>query len=173
MKFYIFLFIFSVSFVCNTFAQTSRWGQRDDSSYYNRKQKKKNSKRSSSSTARNPQKTAPAQVTPPKFKGGDAGLQAYQLKHFKNPMLTTDGTRQNLEGKIVVACIIGTSGKVDEAQVVRRLETALDVEALRVVKNMKFSPARQGKKKIKYRYDITFPIRKGRLSFLELNTIDV
>ena len=37
----------------------------------------------------------------------------------------------------------------------------------------KIKKAKKGKEKVKSRYDVTFPIRKGRLSFLDLKTTDV
>lgn len=107
-------------------------------------------------------------ITPPEYKGGTAKLNKFIEKNFKNPI-----ERKNIDGKITVACIIGTKGKVIESQVVRGLDPELNEEALRVAKKLKFKPARQGKKKVKCRQDITFPIRHGRLSFLDLKTIDI
>ena len=46
-------------------------------------------------------------------------------------------------------------------------------EAQRVAAKMRFKPAKRGKEKVRSRYDVTFPIRHGRLSFIELKTIDV
>lgn len=107
-------------------------------------------------------------VTPPEYKGGNQKLNKFIEKNFCNPK-----ERKNIDGKITVACIIGTKGKVIEAQVVRGLDEYLNSEALRVAKKLKFKPAVQGKKKVKSRFDIVFPIRRGRLSFLDLPTTDV
>lgn len=107
-------------------------------------------------------------ITPPEYKGGAKKLNAFIEKNFRNP-----SERKSVDGKIVVGIIIGEKGKVVEAQVLRGVESELNVEALRVAKKLKFTPAKQGKKKVKSRYDVTFPIRHGRLSFLDLPTTEV
>lgn len=110
----------------------------------------------------------PTPVIPPKYKGGNAGINRFIEKNFQNPK-----ERKSVDGNITVACIIGTKGKVVDAQVVKGITPELNEEALRVAKKLKFKPAKQGKKKIKSRFDVVFPIRHGRLSFLTLETIDV
>lgn len=107
-------------------------------------------------------------ITPPEYKGGNEKLNKFIEKNFQNPR-----DRQNIDVNITVACIIGTNGKVVEAQILRGANRDLNDEALRVAKKLKFKPAKQGKKKVKSRFDVTFPIRHGRLSFLELKTIEV
>ena len=104
----------------------------------------------------------------PRYRNGKAGLEKFMLKNYDNP-----SEPKGVEGKVVVAVIVNEKGKVAEAQIVRSVSHAHDAEALRVVKLMKFKPAKLGKKKTKARIDITFPINHGRLSFLELRTIDV
>lgn len=114
------------------------------------------------------QKIQQEKYTSPKYKKGKAGVESFIMKNFHNPSENTKA-----EGKIVVAAIIDKKGKVADAQIVRSVSKELDTEALRVVRKMKFKPAKLGKKKTKARLDITFPIKHGRLSFIELNTIDV
>lgn len=108
--------------------------------------------------------------TAPQFKGGDKAVQAFVLKHFQNPSATDS---QQAEGIVVVACIVGEKGRVEETHVVRSMGSAYDNEAQRVCRKMKFSPARLGKQKVKGRFDVSFPIRRGRLSFSKLQTVDV
>ncbi len=107
-------------------------------------------------------------ITPPEYKGGNSKLNKFLEKNFQTPK-----ERKNIDGRITVACIIGTKGKVIEAQVIKGLERDLNDEALRVAKKLKFKPAKQGKKKIKSRFDVVFPILHGRLSFLDLPTTEV
>lgn len=114
------------------------------------------------------QQVQQAPVVPPSYKGGNDKLNRFLEKNFQNPV-----ERKNIDGRIVVACIIGTKGKVIDAQIVRGIDRDLNDEALRVVRKLKFKPAKQGKKKLKSRFDVTFPIKHGRLSFLDLNTIEV
>ena len=118
---------------------------------------------------RNEQRQAPQEpVEPAKFKGGNAGLNRFLEKEFKR----VPG-KSGVEGNIVIACIINEKGKISETQVVRSLGTELDNEALRVIKKLKFKPAKQGKKAVKSRINISFPIRRGKVSFSTLKTIDV
>lgn len=106
--------------------------------------------------------------TAPKHRKGKAGVEEFLLKNFRNPI-----ERKNIEGNIVVAVIVGKKGKVEDAQIVRSVSDELNAEALRVARKMKFKPAKLGKKPTRARLDITFPIRHGRLSFINLKTIDV
>jgi protein TonB len=106
--------------------------------------------------------------TPPTYKGGEEAVEAYLQKNFKQPRV-----REKVDGRIVVAVIVNAKGNVENAQVVRSLTKSLDAEAVKVCKKMKFKPATTGKKKVRGRVDITFPIRNGKLSFLNLPTTEV
>lgn len=106
-------------------------------------------------------------VSPPKFKGGNEGINRFIKKNFRSVGLSS------VNGQIVVAFIINEKGKVTETAIVRGLDQALNEEAQRVVGKLKFKPARQGKKKVKYQYDVTFPIRHGKVSFLTAPTVDM
>lgn len=107
-------------------------------------------------------------IEPAKYKGGNAGLNRFLEKEFKRNPEKTD-----IQGQIIVACIINEKGKISETQITRSLDKDLDNEALRVVKKLKFKPAKQGKKAIPSRINIVFPIRRGKVSFSTLKTIDV
>lgn len=104
----------------------------------------------------------------PKYKGGNKGLNRFLEKNFHSP-----SDRKKVDGRIVVAVLIGTKGKVEQTQLLQSVDPALDAEAVRVAKMLKFKPAKQGKKKVRSRYDVVFPIRRGRLSFLNLPTIEL
>ena len=107
--------------------------------------------------------------TAPEFKGGDKAVQAFVQKNFKNPTVEN----REREGVVVVACIVNEKGKVEETHIVRSMGSEYDTEAQRVCRKMKFRPARLGKKKVKGRFDVNFPIRRSRLSFSRLQTVDV
>ena len=107
--------------------------------------------------------------TAPEFKGGDKAVQAFLQKNFKNPVVEN----RDMEGVVVIACIVGEKGKVEETHVVRGIGKDFDDEAQRVCRKMKFKPALLGKKKVKGRFDVTFPVRRSRLSFSTLQTVDV
>lgn len=106
-------------------------------------------------------------VSPPKFKGGNEGINRFIKKNFRS------AGSNSVSGRIVVAFVINEKGKVTETAIVRGLDKTLNEEALRVVRKLKFKPARQGKKKVKYEYDVTFPIRHGKVSFLTAPTVDM
>lgn len=105
----------------------------------------------------------------PKFKDDKAGLERFMKKHFKNP----SAIDRRVSGDVVVDVIINAKGKVEDCKVVRSVAADYDKEAVRVTEKMKFKPAMQGKKKVKSRYRLTYPIRRGRLSFITLKTVDV
>ena len=106
--------------------------------------------------------------TAPTYKKGEEGIKAFILKHFNQPKV-----REQVDGRIVIATIVNVKGNVEEAQVVRSVTPALDAEAIRVCRMMSFRPATRGKQKVKGRIDVTFPIRNGRLSYLNLPTVDL
>lgn len=108
------------------------------------------------------------QITQPEYEGDKEDMELFMKDHFKNPV----GQRE-VEGNIIIACIIDEKGKVVETHVVRGLKEEFNKEAQRVASKMKFKPGMRGKEKVKSRYDVRFPIRKGRLSFLDLKTTDV
>lgn len=107
--------------------------------------------------------------TAPKFKDGSEGLERFIKKNYKNPPVCD----RSVKGDIVIDVVINEKGKVDDFRVVRSVGSDYDKEAVRVAKKMKFKPATVGKRKVKSRYRLTFPIRRGRLSFVTLDTVDV
>ena len=107
-------------------------------------------------------------ITKPEYKGGTDAINKFLKKNFQNPPM-----EQKLDGKVVVACILSEKGKVLETHIVQGMGDELNSEAQRVCKKMKFKPAKRGKKKVKSRFDIVFPIRRSRLSFSTLQTVDL
>ena len=106
--------------------------------------------------------------SPPTYKGGDAAIEKFIIKHFRQP-----AQREPVDGKVVVAVIVSPKGKVAETHVVRSVNNDLNTEAINVCRKMKFRPATLGKKKVKGRIDISFPVRHGRVSFVNLPTVEV
>ena len=107
--------------------------------------------------------------TEPKFQKGNKSIKKFLQKNFKNP----PGQSRSTSGNIIVSCIIDTKGRVEKAAIARGLTEELNKEAVRVAKKMKFKPAKYGKKKVKSKTSITFPIRKGKLSFNNFETFDL
>lgn len=108
------------------------------------------------------------EITQPEYDGDKEDMELFMKDHFKNPV-----GQRDVEGTIIIACIIDEKGKVVETHVVRGLKEEYNKEAQRVASKMKFKPGKRGKEKVKSRYDVRFPIRKGRLNFLNLKTTDV
>lgn len=106
--------------------------------------------------------------TAPSYKGGEKSMKAFITKNYHQP-----SSRQLVDGRIVVAVIVSPKGKVQETHIVRSVSDALDAEALRVCRKMAFKPATLGKKKVKGRIDVVFPVKHGRVTFLDLPTIEV
>lgn len=106
--------------------------------------------------------------SPVEYKDGQRGLERFMMEKYDNP----DGGR-GVNGDIVVEMIVNEKGKVTDTRVLSRVSKAYDDEAERVVRKMKFKPAKVGKKKVKSRTRVVFPIRRGRLSFVTFDTIDI
>jgi TonB family protein len=110
------------------------------------------------------------EATAPQFKNGKAGMEKFMKKNYRHPA----SIDRNISGDIVIDIIVDEKGKVADHRVVRSVNKYYDDEAVRVTKKMKFTPAKAGKKKkVKARHRVTYPIRRGRLSFLDLDTIDI
>mgnify|MGYP002853588294 FL=1 len=107
-------------------------------------------------------------VEPAKYKGGIKGLNRFLEKEFRQVE-----SARTVDGTIYIVCEITAKGRIGDYQIRRSLGRELDAEAVRVLKKLKFSPARRGKKKVSSQINITFPIRHGRVSFLQLQTVDV
>ncbi len=103
-----------------------------------------------------------------KYKGGQSALNKFIEKKFKYI-----STKSTIDGNIVVTGIINEKGRISEASVIQSLGKELDSEAIRIIKKIKFEPAKQGKTKIKSRIDIYFPIHHGKISFSTLKTMDI
>lgn len=106
--------------------------------------------------------------TAPSYKGGKSAIESFITKHFQQPV-----RHERMDGRVVVAVIVNPKGKPIETHIVRSVSDDLNAEAIRVCKKMKFKPATLGKKKVKGRIDITFPVKHGRVSFVNLPTIEV
>lgn len=107
-------------------------------------------------------------VEPAKYRGGMKGLNRFLEKEFRQVE-----SARGVDGTILILCEITAKGRIGDYQVRRSMGRELDAEAVRVLKKLKFAPARQGKKKVPSQINITFPIRHGRVSFLQLKTVDV
>ncbi len=74
----------------------------------------------------------------PQFPGGDAALYGWLARNISYPAEAVEG---NIQGRVIVQCVIEKDGSIGEVKVVRGKHPALDKEAVRLVKSMpKFTP---------------------------------
>jgi protein TonB len=91
----------------------------------------------------------------PEFPGGEKALLSYLSKSIKYPAIAREN---GIQGTVYVRFVIGKSGKVSKAEIVRGVDASLDEEAIRVINTMpNWSPGRQGGKEVPVSY--TIPIR--------------
>ncbi len=90
----------------------------------------------------------------PKYPGGVAAMMNYLSANIKYP---NSAKQKGIEGKVLVQFVVDKSGIIRNYKVIRSINTDLDKEAIRVVKNMpKWTPGMQKGKKVSVRY--TLPI---------------
>lgn len=76
----------------------------------------------------------------PKFPGGEVAMMRYLMDNLKFP----EGSEKT--GKVVVQFIVSREGKVQDVEIIRSVDPALDAEAVRVVSAMPdFEPGRNEK----------------------------
>ena len=110
-------------------------------------------KKDENSIATNEQKP----FTPPEFPGGQAALQQWLKENLKYP---EEAKKNEVQGKVVVSFYIWKSGKIDMVKVTQKINSALDKEAVRLVKAMpKWKPATKKGKAIEAEHDITISFR--------------
>jgi len=90
----------------------------------------------------------------PQFPGGESELLKYIGTNLKYPKIAQD---KGIQGKVILRFVVNNTGKVEKAEIVRRLDPLCDKEALRVVNSMpRFIPAKVKGKNVAVNY--TLPI---------------
>ena len=90
----------------------------------------------------------------PEFPGGQAALLKYIAQSIKYPRIATEN---GVQGKVFVSFVVDKSGSISHAKVVRGVDSALDTEAIRVIKSMpKWIPGKQNGETV--RVSFTIPI---------------
>ena len=92
----------------------------------------------------------------PEYPGGQDGLMNFVRSSIKYPDMER---KNNIEGKVIVQCVVNMDGTVSEAQVSTRLSPGLDKEAIRITQMLHFLPGRQNGKAVKVYYNIPFDFR--------------
>ena len=86
------------------------------------------------------------------FPGGQQALMTWLSQNMKYP---EEALEKGTQGRVLVGFVINKDGSVDEVNVVRSVDAALDAEAVRVVKAMpKWTPGKKGGKTVRVRYTL-------------------
>ena len=96
----------------------------------------------------------------PKFPGGDEALMKFMHESIKYP---AEAEKAGKQGRVVVQFIVNADGSVVEPKVIRSVDSALDAEAIRVVKAMpKWQPGKQWGHavRVKFTLPVTFKLNK-------------
>jgi TonB family protein len=90
----------------------------------------------------------------PQFPGGDGALSQYIGNNLRYP---TKAMESGIQGKVITRFVVTKSGRVQNVEIVKGVDPALDAEAIKVVKTLpNFVPGEQNGKKVAVWY--TLPI---------------
>ena len=94
----------------------------------------------------------------PQFPGGESELLKYIGNNLKYPV---EAQQKGIQGKILVRFVVNKTGKVENAEVIRGLDPAIDKEGLRVINSLPiWMPGEQKGEKVSvwYTLPITFKL---------------
>ena len=97
----------------------------------------------------------------PQYPGGVGKLMEYVSMNVRYPK---EAESKSIQGRVIITFVIEKDGSIEDAEVVKSVDPALDAEALRVVKAMpKWTPGKQDGKpiRVKYTMPITFALQGG------------
>jgi protein TonB len=88
----------------------------------------------------------------PEFPGGDQALLSYLSRNVKYPVIAQEN---GIQGKVYVSFVIDEKGRILRVELLRGVDSSLDNEAMRVVRNMpRWKPGKQSGKTVKVRYNV-------------------
>mgnify|MGYP003308437448 CR=1 FL=1 len=97
----------------------------------------------------------------PEFPGGTQALNEYIKSNKLYPQEAMD---RGIEGRVIAQFVVDSMGNVCEERVVRSVDTQLDGEAIRLIRNMpRWKPGKQWGRPVRVRYPIpiTFALPDG------------
>ena len=93
----------------------------------------------------------------PEFPGGAAGMMKFIAENVKYP---EEAYSKGIEGRVLVQFIIEKDGSVTNVKVIKKVNDAIDAEAVRVVKAMpKWKPGKQNGREVRVKYTIPVSFR--------------
>lgn len=88
----------------------------------------------------------------PQYPGGQTAMLQYMMKNIKYPK---QAMKEGIQGRVTVSFIVEKDGRVTNVRLLRSVQSALDKEAVRVVKSMpKWSPGKHNGKPVRVRFNI-------------------
>jgi protein TonB len=91
------------------------------------------------------------------YAGGMEALMKFMSKHVKYPAIAR---RLGIQGTVYVGFVVGKSGEILDARVIKGIDVSCDNEALRVINLMKnWSPGKQGGAPVKVRMVLPITFR--------------
>ena len=88
----------------------------------------------------------------PQFPGGQIAMMKYIMENIKYPK---QAMKEGIQGRVTVSFIVEKDGRVSNVRLLRSVQSALDKEAIRVVKSMpKWTPGKQNGKPVRVRYNL-------------------
>ena len=93
----------------------------------------------------------------PEFPGGMEALMTFLSRNIKYP---SDAQNKGVQGRVVVQFVVNTDGKIEDAHVVRSVQSELDKEALRVINSMpNWKPGKQKGEVVRVKYTVPVMFR--------------
>jgi periplasmic protein TonB len=95
----------------------------------------------------------------PSFPGGDPELMKFIYANIVYPEIAKEN---NIQGRVVLKFCVTYKGTVDQVQIIKKVDPALDAEAIRVIKMLPaFKPGKQGGKPVNvwYNVPVTFQLK--------------
>lgn len=88
----------------------------------------------------------------PQFPGGQIAMLKYIMENIKYPK---QAMKEGIQGRVTVSFIVEKDGRVSNVRLLRSVQSALDKEAIRVVKSMpKWTPGKHNGKPVRVRFNL-------------------
>jgi protein TonB len=88
----------------------------------------------------------------PSFPGGEPALMAFINSNIQYPEIAKEN---NIQGRVILKFCVTYKGGVDQVQIIKGVDPALDNEAIRVIKMLPaWKPGKQGGKPVNVWYNV-------------------
>ena len=88
----------------------------------------------------------------PQYPGGQIAMMKYIMENMKYPK---QAMKEGIQGRVTVSFIVEKDGRVSNVRLLHSVQSALDKEAIRVVKSMpKWTPGKHNGKPVRVRFNL-------------------